>query len=191
MLVMVLWGNPQAKDLEDLQLNCRYKYYNWRKDTSSDLLLIVVMNALLLLGGTAVKTAFVDPQLVGTGSDAPELAAQSSEESHSTLSWVERLWPDIYQVLLLTLGENFPGVAETWKFQVYSIGMSLLGVIGFALLLALTEQILLEVLDSNVRQGTQVFEEGHILVVAECKAGKDMETLWRVLSQVGLVLQLS
>ena len=65
----------------------------------------------------------------------------------------------------------------------YSIVMALVGIIGFALLLALTEQILLEVLEANVQEGTTVFESGHILVLSHCIAGKDMETLWRVLGQ--------
>jgi hypothetical protein len=67
--------------------------------------------------------------------------------------------------------------------QLYSISMGLVGVIGFALVLALTEQLILEVLENNVRQGTRVFEHGHILVLAHCVAGKDTEALWRILNQ--------
>ena len=88
------------------------------------------------------------------------------------------------RVTLLTFGENFPTDDESAVFQLYSIAMALLGIIGFALLLALTEQILLEVLEANVQQGTTVFERRHLLVLSQCVAGKDMETLWRVLGQV-------
>lgn len=95
------------------------------------------------------------------------------------------------QVVLLTFGENFPDANEAWLFQVYSIAMGLLGVVGFALLLALTEQIILEVLESNVRQGTKVFERDHVLVLAQCVGGKDMETLWRMLNQVRLACSVS
>ena len=94
-----------------------------------------------------------------------------------------RLMHMALQVVLLTFGENFPDASESWLFQIYSILMGLLGVVGFALLLALTEQIILEVLESNVRQGTKVFERDHVLVLAQCVGGKDMETLWRMLNQ--------
>ena len=41
----------------------------------------------------------------------------------------------------------------------------------------------MQVLERNVRQGTKVFERGHVLVLAQCVGGKDMETLWRMLNQ--------
>jgi hypothetical protein len=87
-------------------------------------------------------------------------------------------------VTLLTFGENFPEASDGWPVQAYSIAMALVGVAGFALVLALTEQVLLEVLRNNVETGTQVFERDHVVVLAQCVAGKDMETLWRVLNQV-------
>jgi hypothetical protein len=37
-----------------------------------------------------------------------------------------------------------------------------LGLVSFALVLALVEQVVLEVLESNVKQGSQVYEEGHV-----------------------------
>lgn len=36
----------------------------------------------------------------------------------------------------------------------------------------------------DVENGAQVFERDHVLVLAQCVAGKDMETLWRGLNQV-------
>ena len=169
----------------------RYKYYNWRKDTSSDLILILVINGALIMAGTAVKYLVVDPHLSGTSDDAGALAAEATREAGTeSLNWLERIWPDVYQVVLLTFGENFPDVSDTWQFQLYSVAMGLFGVIGFALLLALTEQFLLEVLESNVRQGTRVFERGHVLVLAQCIAGKDMETLWRIINQARSLLLL-
>ena len=168
---------------------CRYRYYNWRKDTSSDLVLILSFNGAFIAFGAFVKFIFVDPFLAGSSVDPDAIAASSTGTDQKLINIWERLWPDVYQVILLTFGENFPDASENWLFQVYSIAMGLLGVVGFALLLALTEQIILEVLESNVRQGTKVFERGHILVLAQCIGGKDMETLWRMLNQVGCKLQ--
>lgn len=166
---------------------CRYRYYNWRRDTASDLILILVFNLALVAVGAVVKFALVDPVLSGGADDPSRIAAQSTGIEDGPLSpplpFYARLWPDIYQIILLTFGESFPAVNESWVFQLYSIGMGLVGVLGFALVLALTEQLLLEILDSNVRTGTRVFERGHILVLAHCVAGKDMEALWRVLNQ--------
>jgi hypothetical protein len=162
---------------------CRYRYYNWRKDTASDLFLILMINAAFITAGAVVKFAFVDPYLAGTDVDPNDIAAAAAGVDTSQVNIWERLWPDVYQVILLTFGENFPDASESWLFQIYSIAMGLLGVIGFALLLALTEQIILEVLESNVRQGTKVFERDHVLVLAQCIGGKDMEQLWRMLNQ--------
>ena len=38
-----------------------YRYYNWRQDTGSDLLLIVVANVLLVICGAVFKDVVVDP----------------------------------------------------------------------------------------------------------------------------------
>lgn len=62
-----------------------------------------------------------------------------------------------FRVTLLFFGENFPNDNEGWPLQLYSVTMALVGVAGFALVLALTEQVLLEVLRNNVETGTQVW----------------------------------
>ena len=38
-----------------------YRYYNWRQDTGSDLLLIIVANMLLVVCGAVFKDVVVDP----------------------------------------------------------------------------------------------------------------------------------
>jgi len=38
-----------------------YRYYNWRQDTGSDLLLIIVANMLLVVSGAVFKDVVVDP----------------------------------------------------------------------------------------------------------------------------------
>ena len=41
----------------------------------------------------------------------------------------------------------------------------MLGLASFALVLALIEQVVLEVLESNVRRGSRVYEAGHVSAV--------------------------
>ena len=124
----------------------KYRYYNWRRDTGSDLFLILVLNAFVVAAGAALKLAVVDPALKGTQDDPSEVAAEALGVDRTEVTWLSRLWPDLYQVILLTFGENFPNVNESWQLELYSVAMGFLGVIGFALLLALTEQVILEVL---------------------------------------------
>lgn len=53
--------------------------------------------------------------------------------------------------------------------QVSSIGLYLSGLIGFAVLLALVEQSVLQVYETRVELGSPVLETGHILVLCWCK----------------------
>lgn len=66
----------------------RYKYYNWRKDTTNDLQVIFLINAALVLGGSLVKWLLVDP--LNAPDDAPPPALDDpSRWSH--------MWADIYE----------------------------------------------------------------------------------------------
>ena len=76
----------------------RYRYYNWRKDTTSDLFLILCFNATLIGAGALAKYFFVDPYLRGSDVDPDTIAAQSAGIANSAVGWWDRLWPDIYQV---------------------------------------------------------------------------------------------
>ena len=49
-------------------------------------------------------------------------------------------------------------------------------------------QVVLELLDDQVRQGSRVYESGHTLVLAWCENHNDEETIQKLLSQVGLRL---
>lgn len=46
--------------------------------------------------------------------------------------------------------------------QIFSVCIAGLGLISFALVLALVEQVVLEVLEENVEKGSQVFEKDHV-----------------------------
>ena len=47
-------------------------------------------------------------------------------------------------------------------------------------------QVVLELLDDQVRQGSRVYESGHTLVLAWCSNHVDEETIQKLLSQVRL-----
>ena len=46
-------------------------------------------------------------------------------------------------------------------------------------------QLVLQVLDENVKQGSNVYEKGHLLILGWLANRKDEEIVWKVLSQVG------
>jgi hypothetical protein len=48
----------------------------------------------------------------------------------------------------------------------------------------LTHGSALQVLDSNVRRGSAVFERGHFLVLAMAGSQRDRDVLWQLLTQV-------
>lgn len=58
-----------------------------------------------------------------------------------------------------------------------------LGLVAFALVLALVEQVVLAGLEENVQRGSRVFESGHTLVVCFGEAQVDLEILAKTLRQ--------
>ncbi len=46
-------------------------------------------------------------------------------------------------------------------------------------------QVVFEVFEENVRRGSPVYEEGHVLVLAWCCGQRDFEVLTKLLYQVG------
>ena len=45
-------------------------------------------------------------------------------------------------------------------------------------------QLVLQILDANVKQGSAVHERGHVLVLGWVANRKDEEVIWKILSQV-------
>ncbi len=39
-------------------------------------------------------------------------------------------------------------------------------------------------IEQNVRQGSRVYESGHVLVLGWCYSQRDLEVVWKVLEQV-------
>ncbi len=67
--------------------------------------------------------------------------------------------------------------------QTFSIFAAITGLIAFAIVVALVEQLVLEILTQNVSRGSQVYEKGHILVLAWAWTQRDREVIWKILSQ--------
>ena len=86
------------------------------------------------------------------------------------------------QVLIVWLGE-FPEVPKGIPAQIFSIAMAVTGLAAFAIVLALVEQLVLQILTANVSRGSQVYEKGHILVLAWAWTQRDREVIWKILSQ--------
>lgn len=67
----------------------------------------------------------------------------------------------------------YPAAAVTDPLEeVFSLLVALVGLAGFALALALVEQIVLETNLANVSRGSRVYESGHVSVSC-CPAGRE------------------
>jgi hypothetical protein len=86
--------------------------------------------------------------------------------------------------LVIIFGQELPDTAADVMLQVFSVLVATTGLAIFALVLALVEQVVLEVLDRNVRKGSVVYESGHLLVLAWAENRRDEETVWKILTQV-------
>ncbi|CAK0782676.1 hypothetical protein CVIRNUC_005871 [Coccomyxa viridis] len=142
-----------------------YKYFNIRKDAWADVQVLLLLNAGLVIAGGLAKRVLVDRS--------------------STAGPLEDLWNDIFDVLIVWFGE-FPEVPRGFPRQVFSILMAITGLAAFAIVLALVEQLVLQILTENVSRGSQVYEEGHILVLAWAETQRDREVIWKILSQLCL-----
>jgi len=141
-----------------------YGYYCWRKDSTSDLLVIMGLNVGLLLFGAAIKMYIIDQQ---TGS-------------------LQAFWAAMYNILDVVFGQDLPDADASFVVQAFGVAVASVGLASFALVLALVEQIVLEVIDSNVKTGSSVYEAGHMLVLAWADNRKDLEVVWKILSQACL-----
>ncbi|WIA22302.1 hypothetical protein OEZ85_004619 [Tetradesmus obliquus] len=223
-----------ARQLQELPGWLLYRYYNWRQDGVSDLLLITAVSTTLLITAALLKRTLVDPSdptalllqqqqqylssaaAAGSAAEvtaaapaeaaarltaaaaspaAPELVdsafpASSSSSSSSSVDavkrWLAALGTDVYQVMVLSFGENFPnpddGVSPVE--ELFSIGVALSGLAGFALALALVEQVVLETNMANVKRGSPVYEAGHYLVLGWAVSQRDLELLIKLVGQL-------
>ena len=109
---------------------------------------------------------------------------ESSGCSQKTWSFMcdKTLKASCMQVLIVWFGE-FPEVPKGVPAQAFSILAAITGLAAFAIILALVEQLVLEILTQNVSRGSQVYEKGHILVLAWAWTQRDREVIWKILSQ--------
>eukprot|EP01025_Chloroclados_australasicus_P037823 TRINITY_DN38681_c0_g2_i3.p1 TRINITY_DN38681_c0_g2~~TRINITY_DN38681_c0_g2_i3.p1 ORF type:complete len:744 (+),score=121.86 TRINITY_DN38681_c0_g2_i3:179-2410(+) len=92
-------------------------------------------------------------------------------------------WLDLYQVMVLTFGQQFPEGDVSIQDQVFSVFVVTIGLGAFALVLALVEQVFMEFLEKNVQQGSLVYEKGHVLVLSWCNSPRDVEVVRKILRQ--------
>ena len=121
-----------------------------------------------------VPHAYVDSFQDGTGAAVP--GCQPTCHLNAVLGLC------CAQVLIVWFGE-FPEVPRGLPQQAFSIAMAVTGLAAFAIVLALVEQLVLQILTENVSRGSQVYEKGHILVLAWAWTQRDREVIWKILSQ--------
>lgn len=63
---------------------------------------------------------------------------------------------------MVVFGQELPEVTATLTAQLFGLATALVGLATFALVLALLQQVVLEVIDSNVAQGSRVYERDHV-----------------------------
>eukprot|EP00798_Chlamydomonas_sp_ICE-L_P005398 gene5398-5620_t len=67
---------------------------------------------------------------------------------------------------------------------VFSIMVATAGLTSFTMILALVQQASLELVDANVRSGSRVYEQNHILVLGWGVSDRDVEVVWKILKQL-------
>ncbi len=69
------------------------------------------------------------------------------------------------QILQVIFGQQLPDEATSFAQQSFAVSVAAIGLAAFALVLALVEQVVLQVVDENVARGSRVFETGHVRVL--------------------------
>lgn len=146
-------ANIRSRQMEKLRKytgRLAYRYFNWRQDTWNDLQLFATFNTILLIIATVLKTNVVD--VLDKQSDAPTSSFQ-------------HFWQSLYDALVVVVGQDLPDSSANILQQLWSLMVAAIGLAAFALVLALVEQVVLEVLKNNVQRGSQVYENGHVRVL--------------------------
>ncbi|GAB4823067.1 hypothetical protein N2152v2_010113 [Parachlorella kessleri] len=145
--------------------------------TWSDLQLFLGFNTLFFLAGAAIQGGLIqklDATVVQPPHDAPLIA-----------QW----WTNIYEaswfaVLVMVLGNDLPEVTAGAASQVFGVISAGVGLASFALVLTLVEHLFMDVLETNVKRGSTVYEEGHMVVLMWCESARDLGMAKRILAQV-------
>eukprot|EP00887_Chlorella_sp_A99_P007502 scaffold2.g7502.t1 len=158
-------GDGLSARVERCKGQLLYLYFSWRQDTWSDLQLFLGINLLVCLLGAGAYGAFAG---LIDGSARPNAS----------------LWSDLYAVLSVVLGQELPPDSSPLLSQAWAVAISIVGLASFALVLALMEQVVLEVLEHNVKQGSAVYERGHTVVLAWGSSEQELSQLHRILDQL-------
>ena len=129
-----------------------YRYFNWRQDTWNDLQLFATLNTVLLFLASLIKAKLVDPL---------------DPDADNNLSNFQHFWQSVYEALVVVFGQDLPDTTANVLQQLWSLMVAAIGLAAFALVLALVEQVVLEVLKNNVQRGSQVYETGHVSSVRQ------------------------
>lgn len=124
-----------------------YRYFNWRQDTWNDLQLFATINSVLLFLASVLKSKVIDPL---------------DDEADNSIPSFQHFWQSVYEALVVVFGQDLPDTTASVLQQLWALMVAAVGLAAFALVLALVEQVVLEVLKNNVQRGSQVYEEGHV-----------------------------
>ena len=111
-------------------------------------------NVVLFLALGAIQQTLISPL---DGPPPPPSPGDAAAGEGGVPPW----WASLYRIAHVVLGQELPeegGLAS----QLFSVLVAVLGLASFALVLALIEQVVLEVLESNVKRGSAVYEDGHV-----------------------------
>ncbi|KAI3425193.1 hypothetical protein D9Q98_008962 [Chlorella vulgaris] len=168
-----------------------YKYYNWRKDTLSDLQLFLLFNVGLFLLGAGIEGAILRGSDDMPDTTAAAAAAMAAAKSGDVTVEVEEAWLNLYSVFKTVFGQEMPGLDSSFIHQLFSVATVIGGLGSFALVLALVEQVVLEVLEVNVKVGSCVYEQGHTVLLCWCESAGETEQVTRMLKQLCLAYRAS
>jgi hypothetical protein len=149
--------HPQPNKAESGGLaSVKYAYFNWRKDTISDLVLFALLNVVLV--------AIVS------------LSARALHFSNEL---------SMYAIGQILVGQELPEEQSISPLeQVFAFGVSILGLSSFAVVLALVEQAVLEILEANVRQGSAVIEQEHVVLLSWGTSNRDLAQTIRIVKEI-------
>lgn len=133
-----------------------YSYFNWRKDTISDLVLFAGLNfGLVFIVWLLTLYTHVSDSL------------------------------SLYAIGQILVGQELPEESSIdMGTQVFVVSMGLFGLASFAVVLALVEQAVLEILEANVRQGSNVIEEDHVVLLSWGTSTRDIAQTIRIVKEI-------
>ena len=91
----------------------------------------------------------------------------------------------LYAIGQILVGQELPEEsAVSAPEQVFAFAVGILGLSSFAIVLALVEQAVLEVLEANVRQGSNVIEEAHVVLLSWGTSTRDLAQTVRIVKEI-------